>query len=160
MLRHCDVRATGCECTLYRDRKWQQPFSWARICKRLWSPGIDSEDSIPQAFVTWRADTTNMVVVPARQARNRYLGSLKDLQIRALDANLCLTPALRAPFLVLNHTNRGIQNCGAAGYVQYKGIYRKNITHLCCRLKGTSYRDPTPSPSAFITSLLVFLLSV
>ncbi len=37
---------------------------WARICKRLWSPGIDSEASIPLAYVAWRADRTNRVVVP------------------------------------------------------------------------------------------------
>jgi hypothetical protein len=36
----------------------------ARICKRLWSPGIDFEESVPQAG-------------------NRFLGSLKGLQIRA-----------------------------------------------------------------------------
>jgi hypothetical protein len=70
----------------------------ARICKRLRGPGIDSEKSIPGnrfreidseksiplAFVVWRAGTTNRVVVPARQAGNRFLGSLKGLQIRAL----------------------------------------------------------------------------
>jgi hypothetical protein len=41
---------------------------WARICKRLRSPGID---------VAWRAGTSNRVVVPAHQAKNRFLGSLK-----------------------------------------------------------------------------------
>ncbi len=34
----------------------------ARICKRLWSPGIDSEESIPPAYVAWRAGTTNRVL--------------------------------------------------------------------------------------------------
>jgi hypothetical protein len=37
----------------------------ARICKRLWSPEIDSEESIQLAYVAWRAGTTNKVVVPA-----------------------------------------------------------------------------------------------
>jgi hypothetical protein len=60
---------------LLRDR--------ARICRRLWRPGIDSEDSIPPVYVAWRAGTTNRVVVPARQAGNRFLGSLTGLQIRA-----------------------------------------------------------------------------
>jgi hypothetical protein len=32
----------------------------ARIYKRLWRPGIDSEDSIPPAYVAWRAGTTNI----------------------------------------------------------------------------------------------------
>jgi hypothetical protein len=34
-------------------------------------------ESILQAYVAWRADTTNRVVVPARQAGNRFLGLLK-----------------------------------------------------------------------------------
>ncbi len=33
--------------------------SRVRICKRLWSPGIDSEESISPAYVAWRASTTN-----------------------------------------------------------------------------------------------------
>jgi hypothetical protein len=36
-----------------------------------------------RAYVAWQAGTTNRVVVPARQAGNRFLGSLKGLQIRA-----------------------------------------------------------------------------
>ncbi len=56
----------------------------ARFCKRIRRPGIDSEESIPPAYVAGRAGTTNRVVVPARQAGNRFLGSLKALQIRAL----------------------------------------------------------------------------
>ncbi len=47
------------------------------------SPGIDSEESIPPAYVAWRARTTNRVVVSVRQAGNGFLGSLKCLQIRA-----------------------------------------------------------------------------
>ncbi len=60
-------------------------ISWARICKHLRSPGINSEKSIPPAYVAWRAGATNMVFVPVRQARNRFLGSLKGVQIRALE---------------------------------------------------------------------------
>jgi hypothetical protein len=41
---------------------------------------------MPLAYVTWRAGTTYMVVVPVRQAGNRFLGPLKGLQIRALDS--------------------------------------------------------------------------
>ncbi len=61
---------------------------WAHICKRLWSPGIDSEESIPPAYVAWWAGTTNRVVAPACQAGSWFLGSLKGLQIRALIQNL------------------------------------------------------------------------
>ncbi len=57
----------------------------ARICKRLWSPGIDSEEVISPAYVAWRAGTTNRVIVPSREAGNRFLGSLKGPQIRAQD---------------------------------------------------------------------------
>ncbi len=53
---------------------------WARICKRLWSPGIDSEESMLLAYVAWRAGTTNRIVVPVLQAGNRFLGSLKGLK--------------------------------------------------------------------------------
>jgi hypothetical protein len=61
----------------------------ARICKRLRRPGIDSEDSIPPAYVALRAGTKNRVVVQARQAENRFLGSLKCLQIRAQYCEIC-----------------------------------------------------------------------
>ncbi len=60
----------------------------ARICKRLWSPEIDSEESIQLAYVAWRAGAAYRVVVLARQAGNRFLGSLKGLQIRAQDPAL------------------------------------------------------------------------
>ncbi len=55
----------------------------ARICKRLRSPGIHSKEPIPPDYVALRAGTSSRVVFPARQARNRFLGSSKGLQIRA-----------------------------------------------------------------------------
>ncbi len=70
---------------IHRPSKFRYP-SRARICKRLSRAGIYSEESIKTAYVVWRAGTTNRVVVLARQAENRFLGSLKGLQIRALDA--------------------------------------------------------------------------
>jgi hypothetical protein len=51
--------------------------SRARICKRLSSSGIDSKDAISPAYVAWRAGMSNRVVLPARQAGNRFLGPLK-----------------------------------------------------------------------------------
>jgi hypothetical protein len=59
----------------------------ARLCKRLRCPGIDSKKSIQPAYVAWRAGTSNRVVVTARQAGNRFLGSLKGSQIRALKSS-------------------------------------------------------------------------
>ncbi len=55
----------------------------ARIYKRLWGPGIDSDESISPAYVALRAGTTNRAVVAAYHAGNRFLGSLKGLQIPA-----------------------------------------------------------------------------
>jgi hypothetical protein len=47
---------------------------------------MDFKESIPPVYVTWRACMSNRVVVTARQAENRFLGSLKCLQIRALSS--------------------------------------------------------------------------
>jgi hypothetical protein len=44
---------------------------------------LGAQESIPPAFVAWRAGTSNRVIVPARQAGNRFMGPLKGLQIRA-----------------------------------------------------------------------------
>jgi hypothetical protein len=64
---------------------------WARICKRLQSPGINSEESILPAYVAWRPIIQNRVVVPARlQPGNRFLGSLKGLQIQTLHSWLSM----------------------------------------------------------------------
>jgi hypothetical protein len=38
----------------------------AGFCKNLRSPGIDSKEVIPPAFVAWRAGTSSRVVVPSR----------------------------------------------------------------------------------------------
>ncbi len=50
----------------------------ARVCKRLWSPGIHSA-----SLCSLAGRYFNRVVVPVRQAKNRFLVSLKGLQIRA-----------------------------------------------------------------------------
>jgi hypothetical protein len=42
-----------------------------------------AQESIPPAYVAWRAGMSNRLVVPARQAGNRFLNSWKGLQIRA-----------------------------------------------------------------------------
>ncbi len=69
--------------------------SRAHICKRLWRPGIDSEEPIPPAYEAWRrSGTTKRVVVPAWQARNRFLGSLKVYKYGLWDS-FCL-PSFRS----------------------------------------------------------------
>ncbi len=55
------------------------------------SPGIDSKESILPAYVAWRVGMSSRVVVPARQVGNRFLGSLKGLQIRALFSTVLCT---------------------------------------------------------------------
>jgi hypothetical protein len=42
---------------------------------------------MPLAYVAWRAGTTYRIVVPVRQAENRFLGPLKGLQIQAQQAS-------------------------------------------------------------------------
>ncbi len=56
---------------------------WARICKRLRSPGIDSASlcNLASRYVKYR------LFLQARQPENRLLGSLKGSQIRALNQN-------------------------------------------------------------------------
>ncbi len=53
----------------------------AGIFKLLRSPGIDSKESTTPAYVSWRAGTTNRVIVPGHQATyacgidwDRFLG--------------------------------------------------------------------------------------
>ncbi len=67
----------------------RERYCRARICKRLRSPGI-----LRPAYVAWRVSTFNRVVVPARNAGNRFLGSFKGLQIRLSSS----TDFLRPPF--------------------------------------------------------------
>ncbi len=69
------------EATRWKTIRW----TWERICKRLRSPGFDSKEAIPPAYVARRACSSNKVSIQARQAENRFLGSSKVLQIRALE---------------------------------------------------------------------------
>jgi hypothetical protein len=61
----------------------------ARICKpRNRFRGIQWANLL---YLVWWAGTTNRVVEPARQAGNRFLGSLKGLQIRAQHGRVCVS---------------------------------------------------------------------
>ncbi len=63
------------------------PANFLSFCLAIPEPVFvnvyEPQESLPLTFVAWRAGTTNRVVVPTRQAGNRFLGSLKGLQIRA-----------------------------------------------------------------------------
>ncbi len=82
-------------------------LGWASFCvnsrrgRRLENrSGFDSKESIPPTYVAWQAGTTNRVVVPARQDGNRFLGSLKGLQIRApVSVTISIASSSRALFL-------------------------------------------------------------
>ncbi len=52
---------------------------WARILKRLWSPGIDSKEWIPPAYVAWRAST-----IVDNPISPRVLAPIDSLKIPAL----------------------------------------------------------------------------
>jgi hypothetical protein len=91
----------GSICNDRKNRGLRELFLFS--CKRLRSPGIDSGESIQPAYVAWRASTTNRVVVPARQAGNRFLGTLKGLQIRVLFA----AHHFRAPLVFFLPANAG-----------------------------------------------------
>ncbi len=71
-----------------------RPEFWARICKPYMEPrnqfparraGTTNPFDVPACQATQAGGLVrqNMVVVPSRQAGNRFLGSLKGLQIRA-----------------------------------------------------------------------------
>ncbi len=79
----------------------------AGICKRLRNPGIDSETSIPPVYVAWRPGTTSRFAVPSRQAGNRFLGSLKGLQIRALLTDRWVVSGLDCLFTGRGAPSRG-----------------------------------------------------
>jgi hypothetical protein len=74
--------------------------SRAPICKRLRSPGIDSKESITPAYVAWRAGTSNRVVIPARHAGNRFLGSLKIYKFGLRDVSQFLE-VIPWPYLII-----------------------------------------------------------
>jgi hypothetical protein len=73
-------------------------LQWERYqCRR---PGIDYEESIPPAYVAWRAGTIKRVDELARQAENRFLGALKGLQIRALECTKNTPPPVNTARMV------------------------------------------------------------
>jgi hypothetical protein len=55
-----------------------------------------------------RAGTSNILVVPARQAGNRFLGSFKGLKIRALH---CTAAVLLSPYSLNISSNRPYNSC-------------------------------------------------
>ena len=48
---------------------------------------MDSEESIPPAYLAWQVGTTNMVVLPGHHAGNLFLGSLKALYMHQREPN-------------------------------------------------------------------------
>ncbi len=86
----------------------------ARICKLLRSQEIDSKEFIPPVYVAWRTGMSNKVVVQDRQGGNRFLGSFKGLQIRALEFS-CIVHCMCAP--VLNPDKKNFAFCACSKFV-------------------------------------------
>ncbi len=65
-----------------------------RISKRFRSPGIDSKESIPSAYVAWLAAMITLFVIPADQhsLAESIPGLLIRLKIRALDKQHFASP--------------------------------------------------------------------
>ncbi len=78
---------TGCNECFSGFLLWSINFACPELSPYLTTfqePRIDSEESVPPAYLAWRADTTSKVIVPADHAGNRFLDSFKGLKIRAL----------------------------------------------------------------------------
>jgi hypothetical protein len=105
------------------------------IFKLLRKPGIDSQESTPLAYVAWRAGMSNRVagLTSPPGWGNRFLGSLKGLQIRAQDSvtlTFCLTLPLSQQLKICT-----IIRCICT--VLYMNWYILNILHNsdCCIVK-------------------------
>ncbi len=65
-------------------------------------------ESVPPTYVVWGAGTSNKVIVPARQAGYRFLGSLKGLEIPAL-GEICVgmkdPSSMRLPWRTQNRAS-------------------------------------------------------
>jgi hypothetical protein len=57
-------------------------YSSLKVSEAVFVNVYGAKESIPLAYVARRANTTNRVFVPARQAGNRFLGTFKGLQMR------------------------------------------------------------------------------
>ncbi len=87
-------RTAGTSLTLFsfsifpsrRGRHYKEAFisgiysihNWARIFKRLWSPGIDSKASIPLAYVAWRAGTITLFLLGAYSPHRFFISSSSE----------------------------------------------------------------------------------
>ncbi len=60
----------------------------ARICKRLRSPEIDSDESIPPAYVAWRADMTNKLTYTGPPGWESIPGLLKRFTNTGLEVKM------------------------------------------------------------------------
>ncbi len=135
----------------------------ARICKLLWSPGIDSEESIPPAYVVWRGGTKNRVVVPARQAGNPFLGFLEGLQIRALVSSVnwivCIQCTLWThPPSPPPHSN---EHSADTLFIIQQHIFKcflvnfYQIDVVCRPISSRPFRQPIPTISVWALLFLV-----
>ncbi len=106
------------------------------------SPGIDSKKSILPAYVAWWAGTSNRVLVPDRQAGNRFLGSLKCVHIRAQASNCSV------------HTPNDVDRTITSLRLKYECLVPFMYPHLCIP------RNETVQPRYFQNRIKMFCLSI
>jgi hypothetical protein len=68
---------------LYSNIELDSMYSVIDIRTRICNVWGAQESITRKAYVAWRAGTSNRAVVSARHVGNRFLGSLKGLQIQA-----------------------------------------------------------------------------
>jgi len=77
----------------------------ARICNRSMSPGIDSKESSPTAYVAWRTDKiTPFVVPPARGEENSALFAKWNFWPKSSSEVQMTSKSKSLPMLLMNRT--------------------------------------------------------
>ncbi len=68
--------------------------SWDRIFKRLWSPGVDSREWIPPAYVAWRPGTITLFLLSSYSPHRLFKNSSSGISAVAGVPSNASTPAV------------------------------------------------------------------
>jgi hypothetical protein len=129
--------STQCGCTIPASLAWlavQRP----NFLKRLRSPGIDSKESIPPAYVDWRAGTTILSLFGSKPPL-----IVQKFQYRVFSSYYCqiVAKTIVQCFKHILHCNFGIAAAYFKGFSQHhiynKGqnilvLYRGQVIGLRC----------------------------
>jgi hypothetical protein len=74
----------------------------------------------PSANVTWRAGTSNTIVVPARQTVNRFVGPLEGLQIQAQKRTVVRFSEVRFTFQARSKYGPGSSAAGQPSFPAFR----------------------------------------